>query len=117
MIIHEPGACTCTHLTCRVASLNHELFDNSVKDVAIVVATTSVHTEVLHCLRAAESQYRTQHTCYDLRYLYSQPPPYILATNYLGFGCYNYVHVHTSELVTGLLFQEELELYISHGGV
>ena len=46
-----------THLTCRVASLNHKLFDNSVKYVAIVVATASVHTEVLHCLRAAESQY------------------------------------------------------------
>ena len=51
-----------THLTCRVASLNHELFDNSVKDVAIVVATASVHTEVFHSLRAAASQYRTQHT-------------------------------------------------------
>lgn len=40
-----------TH-TSGVSSLNHKLLDDTMKDVTIVVAITTVYTEVLHCLRA-----------------------------------------------------------------
>ena len=39
--------------TCGVSSLDHELLDDSVEDVSIVVAIGSMHTEVLHRLGAA----------------------------------------------------------------
>ena len=39
-------------LTSRVTCLYHELFDDSMEDVAIVVAVLAVNTEVLYCLGA-----------------------------------------------------------------
>lgn len=39
--------------TCWVSSLDHELFYNTMKYVAIEVAITGMHTEVFHCLWAA----------------------------------------------------------------
>jgi len=33
-----------------VAHLYHEALDDAVNDVAIIVAISTVHTEVLHCL-------------------------------------------------------------------
>ena len=42
-----------TTLTSGISCLNHELFDDSMKYVTIVIAVAGMHTEVLHCLRAA----------------------------------------------------------------
>jgi len=44
--------CTTLHThTSGVSSLNHKLFDDTMKDVTIIVAITTVHTKVLHSLR------------------------------------------------------------------
>lgn len=40
-------------LTCRVSCLYHELLDDSVEDVSIIVAITAMNTEVLHWLGTA----------------------------------------------------------------
>ena len=49
-----------------VSCLYHELFDDSVKDVTIVVAFASMHTKVLHCLRATGQEWREQMTTHTL---------------------------------------------------
>ena len=40
--------------TSRISRLYHELFDDPVKDVSIVVTITTVYTEILYRLWAAE---------------------------------------------------------------
>ena len=42
--------------TCRVPRLYHELLDDPVEDVSIVIALTAMYTEVLHCLWAAANK-------------------------------------------------------------
>ena len=48
--------CSWAVLTCGVSCLYHKLFDNSMKDVSIVVAIASMDTEVLNCLGAAAEE-------------------------------------------------------------
>ena len=40
----------------RVSSLDHELFDDTVEDMTVIISVTSVNTEILHLERTEISE-------------------------------------------------------------
>ena len=57
--------------TSRISRLYHELFDDPVKDVSIVVTITTVYTEILYRLWAAEDIRTNKHCVISALYVTS----------------------------------------------